>query len=247
LEAEMREIPLASFEDFISAVRAYDGEYTVYRGIKHKDYDLRPRVGRIVLSDDKKLLQEEIRLLRWFRDRSVPYVNISTTDWENWDWLVLAQHHGLPTRLLDWTRNPLVAAYFAVEREHLPHELSKHSEDSAVYVIKRKDIEVISNAYFESDSGHRPDIFDCQEVKKIVPSHIDTRIIAQVGIFTAHPDPTDPNPFIEEDIEKLIIPNAQRRDWKKTLNLLGINRASLFPDLDNLTSHLTWLRTDSHS
>ena len=247
LEAEMREISLTSFEHFISVVGAYDSEYVVYRGVKHKDYDLRPRVGRIVLSDDKKLLQEEKRLLRWFRDRSVPYVNISTTNWEDWDWLVLAQHHGLPTRLLDWTRNPLVAAYFAVEKEHLPHELSNHSEDSAVYVIKRKDIEVISNAYFDSDPDYRTDIFQWQEVKKIVPSHIDTRIIAQVGIFTAHPDPTSPNPFGDEDVEKLVIPNAQRRDWKKTLHLLGINRASLFPDLDNLTSHLTWLRTDSHS
>lgn len=162
----MSEILLASFEDFTSAVRDYDGEYAVYRGVKHKDYDLRPRVGRIVLSDDKKLIEEEKRLLRWFRDRSVPYVNISTNDWETWDWLVLAQHHGLPTRLLDWTRNPLVAAYFAVEKEHLPHELSNHSEDSAVYVIKRKDIEVISNAYFDSDIDSRPDIFNWQKVKK---------------------------------------------------------------------------------
>jgi len=243
----MREIPVKSFEDFISVVRTYDGEYSVYRGVKHKDYDLRPRVGRIVLSDDKKLLQEEKRLLSWFRDRSVPYVNLDTINWEDWDWVALAQHHGLPTRLLDWTRNPLVAAYFAVEKEHLPHELSNHSEDSAVYVIKRKDIKVISNKYFIDDIRHIGDIFDWREVVKIVPGHIDARIIAQVGIFTAHPDPTDPNPFGDEDVEKLVIPNAQRRDWKKTLNLLGVNRSSLFPDLDNLASHLTWLRTNSHS
>ena len=243
----MREIPLKSFEDFISVIRAYDGEYIVYRGVKHKDYDLRPRVGRIVLSDDKKLLQEEKRLLNWFRDRSVPYVNLNTIEWEDWDWIALAQHHGLPTRLLDWTRNPLVAAYFAVEKEHLPHELSNHSEDSALYVIKRKNIKVISNRYFLNDIGHSGDIFNWRDVVKIVPGHIDTRIIAQVGIFTAHPDPTDPNPFGDEDVEKLVIPNAQRRDWKKTLNLLGVNRSSLFPDLDNLASHLTWLRTDSHS
>ncbi len=243
----MREIPLKSFEDFISVVKAFDSEYTVYRGVKHKDYDLRPRVGRIVLSDDKKLLQEEKRLLQWFKDRSIPYVSLNTIEWEDWDWVALAQHHGLPTRLLDWTRNPLVAAYFAVEKEHLPHELSNHSEDSSVYVLKKKGIKVMSDSYFRIGGEYSGDFFNWQEVRKIVPSHIDTRIIAQVGIFTAHPDSTDPNPFGDGDVEKLVIPNAQRRDWKKTLNLLGINRASLFPDLDNLASHLTWLRTDSHS
>ncbi len=84
-------------------------------------------------------------------------------------------------------------------------------------------------------------------MRKIVPSHIDARIIAQVGIFTAQPDPTDPNPFGDEDVERLVVYNAERRDGHRTLSLLGVNRASLFPDLDNLASHLTWLRTDSHS
>src|SRR2546422_6373760 len=45
-----------------------------------------------------------------------------------WDWLAIAQHHGLPTRLLDWTYNPLVAAYFAVEEEVA-------ETDSAIYAM----------------------------------------------------------------------------------------------------------------
>ena len=55
-----------------------------------------------------------------------PYIDSVPTS--AWNWLAIAQHHGLPTRLLDWSRNPLVAAFFAVERAH--------DDDSVVYAFK---------------------------------------------------------------------------------------------------------------
>jgi hypothetical protein len=245
----MNEIQLKSFEHFISIITTYDGEYTVYRGVKHKDYDLKPRVGRIVLPIGSNLETEEKRILRRFQERAKPYLDASSIDYNDWDWLSLAQHHGLPTRLLDWTRNPLVAAYFAVEREHLRHELESYPEESAVYVLKKRgEGSIISLGDLDNvnpEYKHGP--FQCQEAKKFAPTHIDTRIVAQVGIFTIHPNPQDPYPFPESEIDKLVIVNEFRREWKRKLHVLGINRASLFPDLDNLAAHITWLRTDSHS
>ena len=159
--------------------------------------------------------------------------------------LALAQHHGLPTRLLDWTRNPLVAAYFAVEKEHFAHELQEHRPESAVYVLKKiGDVKTISLDISDHDYMTGP--FKCQLAKRFIPPHIDNRIVVQVGVFTVHPDPNNPNPFPENAIDKLIIPVGYRREWKHKLHMLGINRASLFPDLDNLAEHITWLRTDSY-
>jgi hypothetical protein len=66
----------------------------------------------------------------------------------------------------------LVAAYFAVEKEHLPHELSDHSEDSAIYVLKKKGIKLITDSYFRTNREYAGDFFDWQEVMKIAPSHI---------------------------------------------------------------------------
>jgi type I restriction enzyme M protein len=50
-------------------------------------------------------------MLEKFKREAIPYLTIKPND--DWDWLALAQHHGLPTRLLDWTQNPLVAVGIA--------------------------------------------------------------------------------------------------------------------------------------
>lgn len=238
----MQEKPqLCSFEDFISRIAVYDGEHTIYRGVKHADYDLTPRLGRVELKQSKDPFHEEKNLFQWFVDRGRPYISIDPETSDDWSMLSLAQHHGLPTRLLDWTRNPLVALYFAVEIEHQEHELTAHHEDSAVYVLKKHD--AIRTA---DDSDFRREPFACTEAKRFIPPHIDNRIVVQGGVFTIHPEPTDSDPFPEDAVDKLIIPANCRREWKRRLHVLGINRASLFPDLDNLAEHITWLRTDAH-
>lgn len=130
-------LTICSLEDFISRVALYDGDSTIYRGVKHSDYNLTPRLGRIVFKEGKDLYSEEKNLFKWFTERGRPYLRIDPETSDDWLLLSLAQHHGLPTRMLDWTRNPLVALYFAVEKEHFKRDLSEHSADSAVYVLKK--------------------------------------------------------------------------------------------------------------
>lgn len=225
------EIDIESFEHFHMLIQKYNGNTDIYRGVTNKDYELIPKIGRISLQGDRA--EEERRMLRWFVERAIPYLDFEPRD--EWEWLALAQHHGLPTRLLDWTRNPLVAAFFAVENEF--------SGDSAIYVLKgyrvvsRGDISRVNKAY---KSGP----FACQKVIKYAPTHINSRIITQTSMFTVHPEPE--KPFISDRIDKLIIPNSLRRNWKRILHNYGINRATLFPGLDGLANHIRWLRSKSH-
>ncbi len=116
-----------SFEDFHKALMKFSGKVVIFRGVTDaKEYKLIPKLGRIKFKAKSGIITQEKELLRLFRERLRPYLEFVPSN--EWEWLALANHHGLPTRLLDWTRNPLVAAYFAVEKPHNGDSLSMYTK-----------------------------------------------------------------------------------------------------------------------
>src|SRR5437763_1236156 len=113
----MAEPVIESFEDLHRLVDSHDSTIA-YRGLRSAQYHLVPRIGRYPVYHP----QWELDVLRIFKIYAWPHLKSAPQD--EWELLAIAQHHGLPTRLLDWTRNPLVAAYFAVE--------GKPDEDGAI-------------------------------------------------------------------------------------------------------------------
>jgi type I restriction enzyme M protein len=200
----------------------YHRKIDIYRGVSDVKYELVPKIGWIPIGTGRTRDKVEHNLISRFKEGALPYLQIAPKS--EWDWLAIAQHHGLPTRLLDWTRNPLVALYFAVEKDT--------KTDSAIYVLKGYN-------HISTKNNPRPNLL--KSVQKFVPDRITPRITAQLGLFTIHPEPE--KPFDSDDVDKLIIPNNLREDMKKILDTYGINSASLFPDLDGLTKHLVYQLT----
>lgn len=169
--------------------------------------------------------RSEIAIFNEFQ-RHIPAY--SSIDFSNlWHVMALAQHHGLPTRLLDWTSNPLVAIYFACE--------GKSDSDSAVWIIWGFD----DQPPLPSSPANIDQIFH------VSPLVISPRIQAQSGEFTAHPNAEPISKFLtaNDQILKIRIPMSKRFRMLLQLDLMGINRRLLFPDLDGLAQYLRW-RTD---
>ena len=108
---EMDEVWVTKFDDFHREL--WDAKKGIYRGVSDSSYKLIPKVGR---QTREKVLHDERRMLKAFKNYGIPYLeHVRPTS--DWDWLALGQHHGLPTRLLDWSRSPLIAAWFAVAKD----------------------------------------------------------------------------------------------------------------------------------
>jgi hypothetical protein len=220
---KMKQFEIGRFTELHNLIEKYDARSVIYRGVKSRDYPLIPKIGRIVPPDSAKSREgNEREILRLFKEQALPYLDFMPDN--DWDWLTLGQQYGLPTRLLDWTANPLVACFFAVDE---PSE-----DDSVIYAYDSK-------SYIEVKKHLDP--FKYGQVGKFIPRHLSRRITTQGGLFTIHPDPYEP--FESRDMDVLVIPNRLRSTLKKTLSRYGVDRFALFPGLDSLAAHIEWLQS----
>jgi hypothetical protein len=209
---------VSTFVEFHQSIEAE--LFTTFRGVSRHDYPLIPRIGRDRTADVARHLEKDF--IDLFKRWSIPYLERMPDD--EWEWLTVAQHHGVPTRLLDWTANPLVALYFAV-RGHL-------DVDGAVYCM-------------ESRLIVDPDVFKdplmMPHAARYLPRRVLARIASQASTLTLFADPTT---AFESHIPctKLVVKSDAKRPLRQTLHTYGINEQSLFPDLDGLGRHLRWLK-----
>lgn len=199
----------------------------LFRGHADLNWELEPAIdrsdfsglqGKLNREDHERLAFSEFKRLALPRLRSWP-----TNDWE---FLALARHHGAPTRLLDWTENPLAALFFTVEPV-LP-------TDGAVwcytYIETKEPVDVECN----------PDPLSVNRIVLFRPPHVHPRIWTQSGMFTVHPADFKSlqDPWGILPLTRVCIPAAARARLRLELQRLGVHRASLFPDLDGVGQHL---------
>jgi hypothetical protein len=212
---------LGRWDDLIRFARTHQPPIWVFRGQKQK-WALRPSVGR----NKGYNASRELQLFNEFRRLASPFVDSSKLS-SDWDWLFAAQHHGLPTRLLDWTSNPLVAAYWACQPS--PHG----KRDGEIIAVRVADVGILS----EQDAKESP--FSIQANAFVYPSAIAPRIGAQKGLFSVHAVPNK-NWILRNRTERLTITSGDKAYFLNLLYGLGVDAAMIMADLDGLAKNLCW-------
>ncbi len=235
----MKEVAIKSFEELIEKITTDDFScgHVVYRGVTDAvNHKLIPSVGRI----DESILcglsinDYELETLNRFKLRANS--EIIPTPKDDWEWLALAQHHGLPTRLLDWTSSPLIALYFATKPNIIHDGTLNDCNKNGGSIFAMHTCNYLDTSCLDS-----PIQFD--EYGLFYPPHITKRITGQFGLFSIQPEPKEEFQvgFVDDDanwIEKINFDSEVAKQIQKKLYLLGIRHETVFPDLDGFTYDL---------
>lgn len=223
-----------------------------FRGLASVDHQLSNSLLRLA-AGRASLSRLEQSLLRNFRKyahaQSTPRVE------SIWHWLALGQHHGLPTRLIDWTYSPFVALHFATEH---PDE---YGVDGVVHCVNfvqantllPKRLKTILEE--EQSDTFTVDMLDTFRSLKaldrlarepfvlfIEPPSLDTRILNQFALFSLMPDASaHMNEWLEAHphlYRRIVIPASLKWEIRDKLDQANINERTLFPGLDGLSRWL---------
>jgi hypothetical protein len=263
----IREVRITSLGQFIDAVTPDQPDPVtgrrrdtgIYRGAADARAPLLTtldRLGGVSPPHTKADLEEYV--LRNYIRYARPFERTSRMN--DWEELVSAQHHAVPTRLLDWSYSPLVAAFFATRTEdgspadravwRLDWQKVHRAFGFPPLALMTSDLESLFGDGSHTSPwqffGRRPDAeeggrpFACL----VEPPSLDQRIVAQAAVFTMCSDKTHSfdeflsSHGLRDALTKYVIPAGSVVELRDQLDLVGIDERRLFPDLDGVAAQL---------
>jgi hypothetical protein len=248
------------FLKMVSALTVGSPSITSYlfRGQADANWPLKPTLLRYIKPDvsTEEAITIEKDALREFRSHAHLHLpsNILSSTSNLLHWWSLMQHYNAPTRLLDWTKSPYVAAYFVVEQ--------LWDRDGAIWLFHAKDLRNEMNSRFEDIYTKQEPEFKKyllnpkadQSLQPWLPNVLSDRMVAQQGCFTISPCVLGNHETIIDEAcnklqssgigevyRKVIIQKEMKPEFLRNLRAMNITANSLFPGIDGLGRSVTEL------
>ncbi len=254
--------PVESLQEYISRIHyllnrwknVSSPTHAWFRGQSHLDWTLQPSLIR----GPRKF--RERRMFRDFKLRASAFSDVQFQS--DVELLFAMQHHGMPTRLLDWTESHLIALFFAVAQEDSdcngavwairPASLNRFSGFS--YTVPMSNHRVFEDYTLDVDSlDSRRNEVEAVSPMALRPRRNTPRLVAQRGLFTIHGSDSTPLEKLKGTrqrpapvLEKIIICGESKALLKKELFLAGISYSLLFPDLDGLSKEVSYRYSEDY-
>jgi hypothetical protein len=234
---------LESWDQFLNLVTNPPYSHWAFRGEHDGRWPLYSSLSRYLRAfrvDPRAWPEQESRIVRIFKRKAHQFLDKPPDADDDFQWLALMQHHGAPTRLIDFTWSPYVAAFFALERARADSVVWAMNKTRIDTGLARMDPRISGNFPRNFIRGHHRFIWMGE------PHTMNRRLIAQSGTF-AVPGVVDlPVEDILSDrdqsniLAKIVLAHAVREVGMRELYRMNITYATLFPDLDGLARSLAY-------
>jgi len=240
-------INIQTWDEYLDLINSEHFRNGAFRGQLDTNWQLWPTITRELMNrkvKPKYWTEQEHRAIWIFQRKAIHFLDKVPDIGDTFRWMALMQHHGAPTRLLDFTWSPYVAAFFALESS---------TTDAAIWAINTPNIgthcfvpKAQADTWVPSpeESLNRFGI-KIDEVAIGEPFFKNHRLIAQSGTFACPFDITKPIDEIltekEDTIAKFVLKGPKlRKQAMQELYRMNITHATLFPDLDGLSRSLRY-------
>lgn len=231
--------PIETLSEFTSFVESLPKNFILSRG-QSKENNLLPSALRVDNSGNRKYSRADTQFfLNEFKDSSHNYMKFPSDIKDDYEWMVYAQHYGIPTKLLDFTYSHVVSLMFAVENAFIDEE----NVDAEVWFLNpielnykhanRAEVLNITN-------NDTPNLDNFDGPVAIKSRKLNERINAQNGLFVYFQESNNNlNALVDENIlQRLIIKGEYKKDILSSLYAMGIGYTTLYPELQSVSKDI---------